>query len=318
MSLLFELAANFGLGRSDLTRIILTAPARYKVFEIPKRRGGTRIIAQPSRELKAIQRYILETKLSLLPVHRAATAYVSGRGILTNASRHQHGSALLKLDFQNFFPSIKTRDWETLVKKTSPGSIDVSDLFLYSKILFWGEQEKSIIPKCLSIGAPTSPALSNIIMFSLDVQLAELATELGVTYTRYADDITVSGPEIGPIRRFEEGARRAIGRSRSPKLLFNDEKRGLYLKGQRRMVTGLIVTPTQEISIGRERKREISSLLHRSSLEQLDVERRGYLKGMLGFCLANEPEFVTRLREKYGDEVVDAALRYDTPKRIID
>jgi hypothetical protein len=315
MSLLTELVTHFGLSHDDLIRIISTAPARYKVYEIPKRSGGTRTIAQPSRELKAIQRYVLEEKLSQFPIHSAAMAYVKGKSILSNANSHRHGSILLKLDFRKFFPSIKVKDWERVVRAIALQVIERSDIPLYSNILFWGEQKKSITPRCLSIGAPTSPMLSNIIMYDLDTKLSAAAMALGLVYTRYADDITVSGGDISSVKGFEQIVRKTIKGSRSPKLEFNDEKRGLYTKGHRRMVTGLVVTPTERISIGRNRKREISALVHRATLNQLDIEQRGYLKGMLGFCIANEISFVERMREKYGNAIIDSILTYRIPKR---
>jgi RNA-directed DNA polymerase len=184
MSLLYEMALHFGVGVNDLAKIVSTAPLRYKVYGIAKRRGGVRIIAQPSSELKALQRYVLEMKLPAFPVHPAAAGYVRGRNILSNAQAHLANKVILKLDFKDFFPSIKVSDWEKLVRTTI--AVNRSDLSVYSKIMFWGQGSR--VPKCLSIGAPTSPALSNIILFKLDVELAKRAANLGVVYTRYADD----------------------------------------------------------------------------------------------------------------------------------
>jgi hypothetical protein len=110
MSLIHELVVNFRISPSDLLRIISTAPARYKHYTIPKRRGGVRIIAQPSREVKAIQRYTLDNKLSTLPVHPAATGYIKGQNIFLNAEHHKDSRVILKLDFIDFFPSIKVRE----------------------------------------------------------------------------------------------------------------------------------------------------------------------------------------------------------------
>jgi retron-type reverse transcriptase len=315
MSLILELVEHFGLGVSDLQRIIDSAPARYKVYEIPKRHGGSRIIAQPSSEIKALQRFILETKLSIFPIHAQAMAYVRGKNIYENAVTHVSSAAILKLDFQNFFPSIKVRDWEQFAKNHSTAKIDISDLRYYSKILFWGRTKKSITPSCLSIGAPTSPALSNILLYDLDVQLSEIAGQLGVRYTRYADDITVSAPGLESVLEFERFARGLVKGRKSPKLFFNESKRGVYLRGQRRLVTGLVITPVQTISIGRKRKRTISALIHRSTLNQLDLRQRGYLKGLLGFCIAHEPNFIGRLRVKYGSPTIDAALKFRIPKK---
>jgi RNA-directed DNA polymerase len=134
-----------------------------------------------------------------------------------------------------------------------------------------------------------------------------------VRYTRYADDITVSGDSMEDVRDFEDQVVRIIASLRSPVLMLNDKKRGLYLKGQKRMVTGLKITPMGIISIGRERKRLISVMLHKVMLGKDDVKHLNYLKGMLGFCLANEPEFVSRLRVKYGNDLVNRVLRFNPP-----
>ena len=198
MSLLDELVANLRIRPFDLMRIIVTAPARYKQYTIPKRRGGVRMIAQPSRELKAIQRYILQTKLSQLPIHEAATGYVKKKNILQNAELHKDNRVILKLDFTDFFPSIKVNDWNRFISTKRPGFIESEDRFVYRNVLFWGQ--RSITPKCLSIGAPTSPALSNILLYDLDAALTRAANTARVVYTRYADDITVSGASIEAVR----------------------------------------------------------------------------------------------------------------------
>jgi hypothetical protein len=157
--------------------------------------------------------------------------------------------------------------------------------------------------------------LSNIVMYEIDDKLSIKAKEQGVKYSRYADDITVSGKDIETVLEFEKFVRTIIRSTTSPKLTFNDEKRGLFTKGQCRMVTGLVLTPTHQISIGRERKRKISALLHRATLDQLDTEQKGVLKGLLGFCISTEVSFVERMRAKYGDGVVDSILKFHVPSR---
>lgn len=117
MSLMNELVETIGLSISDLTRVIETAPAKYKVYQIAKRSGGHRTIAHPARELKLIQRYVLEKELLEFPVHPSAMAYEAGRSIFHNARGHRYNDVFLKLDFTNFFPSILVRDWERYVVK---------------------------------------------------------------------------------------------------------------------------------------------------------------------------------------------------------
>jgi hypothetical protein len=62
----------------DILRIVRNAPVRYKTYTIQKRNGGDRIISQPARELKALQRLLVDGLLYHLPVHPAATAYIPG------------------------------------------------------------------------------------------------------------------------------------------------------------------------------------------------------------------------------------------------
>ena len=316
MSLSLDLIRALGWTGTDLQRVISTAPARYKVYAIPKRHGaGFRIIAQPSRELKVIQRFVLHNKLAMYPVHEAAMAYCAGRNIRDNAEKHRPENVILKLDFQDFFPSIKVRDWEKYAREVPVEGIDPGDIKLYSRIMFWGQERRSTVPRCLSIGAPTSPALSNILMYNFDVALSQQALEMGVGYTRYADDITISATSEEAVLNFEKTIVRSVRSLKSPRLTFNNEKRGLYKRGQRRMVTGLIVTPDRKVSIGRERKRLISAMLNRSSQGLLDLLGRSRLKGLLGFSIATEPEFLDRLRIKYGSSVIDAALSFHAPTR---
>lgn len=315
MSLLLELVQHTGLSAAELRRIIQTAPKRYRAFPISKRNGTERIIAQPSREVKELQRYLLDQKLTGFPVHDSAMAYEAGTSIRKNAYRHKNGNYILKLDFKEFFPSIKPRDLENLIRRSKREEIAVSDIPIYLKILFWGGLDKSTIPQCLSIGSPSSPRISNILMFDIDERICSEVQKFDVMYTRYADDITLSGKGLEVVRAAEDKVVQVVRKSRFPKLEFNRDKRGIYSRAVRRMVTGLVITPVGSISIGRERKREISALLHRSSLNQLVTEERGRLKGLLGFCVACEPEFVGRMREKYGHKTIDEAMKYHVPKK---
>jgi RNA-directed DNA polymerase len=114
---------------------------------------------------------------------------------------------------------------------------------------------------------------------------------------------------------FELFIRDRLKKSKSPKLTVNEAKRGVFTPGRKKLVTGLVVTPTHAVSIGRERKRMISAMIHKFTLQQLDIAQVGYLKGMLGFAIANEPAVLTRMRAKYGSDVVNQILRTRIPKR---
>ncbi|MDP3490872.1 MAG: retron St85 family RNA-directed DNA polymerase [Phenylobacterium sp.] len=310
MSRLLDDIANYlEVGADDVRRFIFAAPARYKVFSIPKRRGGARIIAQPSAALKVIQRFVIDSQLSVFPVHEAAAAYVTGKSIGHNATRHINNSYILKLDFENFFNSILVKDWRKTVRLTPDHGLDIHDLIYLDRILFWGDG--GYLPEKLSVGAPSSPALSNMVMYRFDAALSQKVRDMGAVYTRYADDITISAPHADVCLELERVAASVLRTQRYSNLSFKADKRGLYGPGQRRMVTGLIVTPERRVSIGRERKRHISAMVHRASLGQLDAVRMLELKGLLGFVKGTEPRFMTSLETKYGAEVVRRIVRHE-------
>ncbi|MEI2733440.1 MAG: reverse transcriptase domain-containing protein [Rhodoblastus sp.] len=144
--LLQKLSADLAIAMSDLVRIVATAPRRYKVYEIPKRTGGTRIIAQPARDLKILQRYLHDTLLKKLPVHSDAMGYVEGRSIAHNARRHVDSAVILKLDFKDFFPSIMVADWERVAKKAAL-ELSPADLRVCSRNLVLGREfQRSKVP----------------------------------------------------------------------------------------------------------------------------------------------------------------------------
>lgn len=303
------IALEFGIGRPRVRHIVDTAPDRYKVYTIPKRRGGVRVIAQPSREVKEIQRLVLQRYLNKLPVHKSATAYRKGQNIADNANLHKESRVLCKIDFIEFFNSIKAADWKALARKHLASELSKRDIEACANILFWNHFQSKTL--CLSIGAPSSPHVSNVVMYEFDVQCTEIVADMGLVYTRYADDITISGMDYEKVKESRDRIYRAVRALKRPKLSVNSEKSGIYSFGQRRMVTGLVLTPEEKVSIGRERKRHISVLVHKLKNGSLDKESACRLKGLLGFSLAVEPDFVARLRAKYGNAAVDDALSFD-------
>src|SRR6266446_5286765 len=102
-----QAASRLALPIPFLLKLATTASHRYKTYTIPKRTGGTRTIHHPARELKLLQRWLLQNVLTALPVHTAATAYSKESSIRRNAEMHVANNYILRVDFHNFFPSLK-------------------------------------------------------------------------------------------------------------------------------------------------------------------------------------------------------------------
>lgn len=296
--LIADLSGRTGLSRSDVERIVASAPHRYKTYEIPKRSGrGSRTIAQPSREVKGLQRIALGRLVAALPVHDAAHGYVKGRGIKTNAQMHKDGAYQLKIDFLNFFPSIKPHDLSAHIAKYAPHEFDDQELGQLATLFFWNPKGNGGLR--LSIGSPASPFLSNTIMYDVDVSISNLASDAGVTYTRYADDLTFSTTEPHPLHGFVERVRERCSALAYPALRINRAKTVFASKKGRRVVTGLVVTNSGAISLGRVRKRWIRTMVHKRANNQLDPDEMLRLEGYLSFANDVEPGFVVGLHRKY-------------------
>jgi hypothetical protein len=301
-----ELLANLGaamlLSQQELTKLIRSAPRRYKVYEIPKRAPGQfRIIAQPAREVKALQYWVMRQFLNQFPVHSAATGYRHGQGIADNVRPHLNGRFLLKLDFKDFFPSLRARDFRVFIEKHKT-PLEEEEVEALCRILFW--KPKGTNDLRLSIGAPTSPLLSNLLLIEFDEQVASFCAELGVAYTRYADDLSFSADVSSKLQKTERMVVALCRRLKSPTLTVNPKKTVRVSKEDARRITGLTISNEAEISLGRDQKRRIRASVHHFATGRLTREQQLELKGMLAYVNAVEPRFLIRLRRRYGSDVM--------------
>ncbi|MFN7924507.1 MAG: reverse transcriptase family protein [Bryobacteraceae bacterium] len=176
----------------------------YRVLSKP---GSLRLIEAPKRRMKALQRRILDDILVHVPPHDAAHGFVPGRSIKTFSAPHVGQSAVLRMDLRDFFPSIGRARVQALFRTIGyPES--VADLLggicttatpkrAWTNVTAERDRlhEARMLYRAphLPQGAPTSPAIANLIAFHLDSRLTGLATASGATYTRYADDLAFSG-----------------------------------------------------------------------------------------------------------------------------
>lgn len=155
----------------------------YSTLHIKKRDGGQRRLLVPDPLLKGIQKKILHNILEERAVSEYATAYYKGRGILENASPHVGKDKILKLDIKDFFENILFSQ----VKQSAFPAIyfppSVGTLLTYLCCYY------DYLPQ----GAPTSPAISNLVMKPFDQHIGNWCKERGIAYSRYCDDMTFSG-----------------------------------------------------------------------------------------------------------------------------
>jgi len=307
MSLIIQLAKDLGLAPKDILLIAKTAPHRYKEYQIPKRKPGTfRDIAQPAREVKILQRWVIDNILNRLPIHDAATAYVEGRNIKFNAMLHSRNPFLLKMDFTNFFPSIVPRDFKAHLLRYLPDVYTEDEIELLSRILFWKNKREGRMQ--LSIGGPSSPTLSNTIMYEFDSLIRAECIALDIVYTRYADDLAFSAADFERLREIQNCVSISLRKIIYPKLAINGEKTVFLSKKGNRTITGVVIANDGSLSLGRDRKREISCQINWYKTGKLDRDATLKLHGMLCFANDVEPDFIRRMSIKYSSSTIQELI----------
>ena len=297
--ILERIARETGVSVDDLSIIVRTASHRYKTYSIPKRTGGRRIISHPTPELKFLQRWMTRNLFGVLPIHHAVTSYREGVGVAHNALLHASQNYLLKIDFENFFPSISAEDVRSIMITNSAN---------FDPQLTNADIEVVVETVCkngaLTIGAPSSPALCNAILYNFDLFVFETCQAQRVVYSRYADDIFLSTDEPNRLSDLLETIRAKLAEGGRPVLRINEDKTVFTSRKRKRVVTGLVLTSDCRLSIGRKKKRQIRTMIHLYRNNGLADGEVSYLRGYLAFVNSVEPEFLNRLKRKYGDELL--------------
>ena len=313
MKIVKELSQIFFFSERKIFNWIKTSPIRYKVYEIEKRNGGKRTIAQPEKYSKLLQQSVIKNQLSGLPIHDCAKAYKKDIGIKDNAEMHKENQYLLKMDFKNFFHSIVPDDLikhvEKYKKKINIRKISEEDTFVLKYLFFWCAEDRQFK---MSIGAPSSPFLSNTILYDFDIKLSKLAEKENVTYTRYADDLTLTTNKKDTLYLFPAKIENILKEIEYPKLIINNKKTLNFSKKYTRRITGLVITNDKKVSLGRDKKRKIKSLVYKFKERRLEKKKILQLKGWLAFAQDVEPSFYETLQKKYGKEVILAIRKYKT------
>ena len=296
--LIDKVSAESGISVSEIYAQLPSAPLAYKTFKISKKNGGFREVSQPNKLVKSIQRAIIKLFISQFPVHRCANAYVEGKSLIDNAKPHLDNSFLLKLDFENFFPSIFYHDLVTYLEQRA---IEVSSLdYIFIKNYLFKRNKKNQYHLC--IGAPSSPMISNILMYSFDEMVDEMCTVLGVKYTRYADDLTFSCNDYNALQNTLVQVKEIVKNYTDIKnLTINHNKTTIVGKGRSRRVTGVVITNEGNPSVGRYTRKKVRAMLHHFNNKTLKKDDIPYLHGIISHINSIEPDFYKKLKEQYGE-----------------
>lgn len=160
-------------------------------------------------------------------LHESAMAFREKRSILSNAKAHANSRFFVRVDFSDFFHSIRHADLmlslagSEATRELTARYTDAGEFI--ARICFDSNHR-------LPIGYISSPAISNAVMFEFDTRLESIlhanADKTGIfKITRYADDIVFSTDKKGGCNSFLELFTAFTQAWASPSLSINTKKR---------------------------------------------------------------------------------------------
>ena len=256
-------------------------PQHYVCKWIKKRSGPDRLIESPKQQLKTAQRIILEDLLNRIPLHNAAHGFCRKRNPISFTAGHVSRACCLRMDLKDFFPSISGGRVRGMFRAfgmppevarhlaaltTTQTHLKVVESQRPSQHRGQFSASRLYLPAHLPQGAPTSPAIANIMAYRLDGRLTGLATAAKAHYTRYADDLLFSGDRS--FGRHVKNFAATVGSiALEQGFQINHRKTKIQFASQRQSATGIVLN------------------------KHPNVNRRDYdrLKAVLFNCVAHGP-----------------------------
>ncbi len=304
-----------------LTRVVYirNTDNLYTDFSIKKKNGTNRIISAPDSELKEIQSKLSkllqdcldDIRESLKLNNTISHGFERKKSIITNAEKHKRRKWILNLDLSNFFDEFNFGRVRGYFLKNKNFSLDETICNLIAKIACY----KNRLPQ----GSPCSPVITNLILLSLDQRLNKICKSVGCTYTRYADDITIStNKSFFPTKIVTSYDNESIVLNKkflkeitSSGFSLNEDKIRLHNKTYRQEVTGLTVN--QFVNVNAKYARKVRAMTHSLFINGIfhlvDKKTREIRAGTINE-LAGMLGFIDSLDKHNNKNIRDRTLQY--------
>jgi retron-type reverse transcriptase len=296
----------------------------YRYHTVHRRHGLPRVIEAPKARIKEVQRWLLREILDHVPTHDSAHGFVRGHSVVTHARLHSGQAAVLRLDLKDFFASIAAGRVYGIFRTVGYGPAVAHVLTgLCTNTVpqtVWHAIPRSAEPRLVQArfrlgrqlatphlpqGAPSSPALANLAAFGLDRRLTALAASHGLRYSRYADDLTFSGPCRLRARRAQvEDLVAMIAREEG--FAVNTGKTSLISAARRQSVCGVVVNVHPNVT--RAEYDRLKAILHNAARHGVAGQNRAgvsdleaHLRGRIAWVASLNPKRGAKLRQRFAD-----------------
>lgn len=278
-----------------------------------RRHGPPRLLEAPKVRLKQVQQRLLHELLDDAAPHAAAHGFCRGRSVATHVSPHVGSACVLSLDLRDFFASIPHRRVRAVFRALG-WPLDVAEQLaalttcavprhLLASLAAFGvagaQLAERLRARHLPQGAPTSPALANLVAWRLDARLTGLARRFGARYTRYADDLTFSG-DAAFARSAATCAAWVAEIVRDEGFAVAPEKTRIQHRAQSQRIGGLVVN--QHPAAPRRERERLEAILHHCVHDGPASQNRdgvadfqAHLRGRIGYVASVRATHATKL-----------------------
>lgn len=274
-----------------------------------------RTIYKPSKELKEFHSFINNFLLIHIPVNQKNSfAYRKGTNLIEAVFPHANSRAFYQTDIQNFFYSFDKEIVGSFLKRFAT---PIDDLNKYLDHIL----QLLTVDERLPIGYSTSPVLSNICMFDFDTRLDKVCNKYGWIYTRYADDIIISGNDRESLQNAKHEIEYCLHKELGKSFELNLKKSKLTTVGRKIKILGLVILPNGDIAIDGSVKDKIETKLffyinNRDRLKKIFREEQDddmdeglqRLSGLISYVNTIDLPYLDKLRMKFGATVIDSFL----------
>lgn len=289
---------------------------KFKTFD-------ERLIAEPSSKLKEYNKFINEFVIAYLKVNKDVVfSYRKGSSTYDAVKCHAKSKIFFNTDIKSFFPSI-TREYARSVLFNNLSNIPISDLNAHlDKIL-----DYIIIDNSLPLGFPTSPAFSNACLYDFDVALQQYCDKHEYIFTRYSDDIIISSEKDEGFDKINSVVADLLGEFGKDHFRLNPAKTKLIKKGSKIKLLGMVILPSEIVSVDIKIKRKLEHLIHfyitdkdkfldsiindpkikTIELNENEILEKGVntVSGLLNHINTIDKNYLDKLKKKYGNTIVD-------------
>ncbi len=163
-------------------------------------------------------------------------------------------------------------------------------------------------------GSPCSPYLANLSAWTLDLRILGYVGKRGISYTRYADDLSFSGLNPSKVLKIIPLIKTIIN---DENFTINHHKTRVASSARAKTVTGLVINE-ENVGIGKQKYKDLRAKIHHLTLprEQKTEKLLSHVSGWLSYLnsvdkvrLQKAFKYITELTKKYPNTLISRLVK---------